>query len=210
MNAATFNANPGAYSPSSSNIALGQSGSMTGQTYTAVSRVVALIDANGSVNSSTALYNVFNANNPRSAYTADGNTIYVSGQGTSCDNTGGVFVTQVGSHSATSITGSDAGTNASQDTRTVQVYNNKLYVSVDSKSGATNRDYIGTLGSAGTPPTGVANSGNGPTMLNGYGNSGGTSKLTVTAANSNGINTVGSVVNLSPENYFFANPIPCM
>ena len=206
INAATFNANPGAYSPSATNTALGQSGSMTGQSYTAVPRVVALIDANGNVNSSTALYNIFNANNPRSAYTADGTNIYVSGQGSSGDNTGGVFYTTVGSSSATSITGNDAGTTASQDTRDVQIYNGTLYVSSDSKSGATNRSYIGTLGTAGSPPTTVANGGNGPTMLSGFGNTGGTGKLTITSTNCNGINCSVTQVNLSPENYFFASP----
>jgi hypothetical protein len=203
INAATFNANPGAYSPSSTNTALGQSGSMTGQSYTAVPRVVALIDANGNVNSTTALFNVFNANNPRSAYTADGVNIYVSGQGTSGDNTGGVFYTTVGSTSATSITGNDAGSGASQDTRDVQIYNGTLYVSSDSKSGATNRSYIGTLGSAGTPPTTLANGGNGPTLTIG---TTATGKLTITSANCNGVNCSASQVNLSPENYFFASP----
>ncbi len=205
INAATFNANPGAYSPSASNTALAQSGSVQGQGYTAVSRVVALIDGNGNVNSSTALYNVFSGNNPRSAYTANGSTIYVSGQGTKGDNTSGVFVTTVGSNSATSVTGTDAGSGATQDTRDVQIVNGTLYVSSDSKSGSTNRDYIGTLGAAGTPPTGTANGGNGPAQLSGFGNSGGTGKLTVTAANTNGINAIGSIVNLSPENFYFAN-----
>lgn len=205
VNAAAFNANPGSYSPSSTNTALGQSGSVQGQGYTAVSRVVALIDGNGNVNSSTALYNIFSGNNPRSAYTTNGSTIYVSGQGTKGDNTGGVFVANVGSHSATSITGNDAGSGASQDTRDVQIVNGTLYVSSDSKAGSTNRDYIGTLGTAGTPPTTTANGSNGPTSLSGFGNSGGTGKLTVTAANTNGINAIGSIVNLSPENFFFAN-----
>src|ERR1700734_417847 len=95
VNANAFNANPGAFSPDPTNTALGQSGSLTGQSYTAVPRVVALIDANGNVNSTTALFNVFNANTPRSAYTADGVNIYVSGQGTSGDNTGGTFYTTV-------------------------------------------------------------------------------------------------------------------
>jgi hypothetical protein len=36
-------------------------------------------------------------------------------------------------------------------------------------------------------------------MLTGFGNSAGTGKLTITAANTNGINAVGQVVNLSPE-----------
>ena len=47
-------------------------------------------------------------------------------------------------------------------------------------------------------------------MLAGFGNSGGTGKITVTAANANNVNAslVGKdvTVNLSPENYFFADP----
>lgn len=209
VNASAFNANPGSYSPDPTNTALGQSGSQTGQSYTAVPRAVALIGQNGSVNSSTALYNVFNANNPRSAYTVDGTAFYVSGQGNYPDATGGVFYATLGSHSATSITGADAGSGTSQDTREVQVYNGQLYVSTDSKKGSTNRDYIGTLGAQGALPTSVANGGNGPAMLPGFGNSGGTGKITVTAANANNVNQglVGKnmTVNLSPENYFFAN-----
>src|SRR5580692_7523347 len=91
VNANSFNANPGSFSPDPTNTALGQSGSITGQSYTAVPRVVALIGANGSVDTSTALTGVFSANNPRSAYTVDGSSFYVSGQGTSGDSTGGVF-----------------------------------------------------------------------------------------------------------------------
>jgi hypothetical protein len=205
VNAGVFNSNPAAYSLNSANTALAQSGSLTGQSYTPVPRVAVLIDANGNVDTTTALFNVFNGNNGRSAYTADGSAIYVSGQGTSGDNTGGVFLAQRGSASATSITGTDAGSGASQDTRTVQIVNGTLYVSSDSKSGATNRDYIGTLGTAGTPPVSIANGGSGPAMLSGFGNAGGTGKLTVSAGNTNGVNVVGSQVNLSPENYFFAN-----
>jgi hypothetical protein len=206
VNAAAFNANPGSFSPDSTNTALGQSGSIQGQGYTAVPRVVALVDGSGNVNTTTAVFGVFNTNNPRSAYTANGTAIYISGQGAGGDNTGGVFLTSLGGSSATSITGADAGSGNSQDTRQVQIVNGQLYVSSDSKSGSTNRDYIGTLGSAGSPPTSVANGGNGPTMLSGFGNTGGTGKETVTATNGNGINTVGSVINLSPENYFFASP----
>ena len=206
VNAAAFNADPGAFSPNSANTALGQSGSQPGQGYTAVPRVVALIDSNGAVDTTTAVYNVFNANNPRSAFTADGSNLYLSGQGTSGDTTGGVFLAQHGANSATSITGNDAGGGAAQDTRTVELVDNTLYVSSDSKSGATNRDYIGTLGTAGNPPLTLANGGAGPAMLTGYGNSGGTGRITVTSANTNGVNTLGSTVNLSPENFFFAAP----
>ena len=207
VNADAFNASPGTYSLSSTNTALAQSGSLTGQSYTAVPRVVAEIGADGSVDTSTALYGVFDGNNPRSAYTVDGSSFYVSGQGTSGDATGGVFYAAKGSTSASAITGADAGSGASQDTRTVQVYNGQLYVSTDSKSGATNRDYIGSLGAQGSLPTSVANGGNGPAMLSGFGNTGGTGKVTITtgsATNGNGLNA-GKQINLSPENYVFAN-----
>jgi hypothetical protein len=147
------------------------------------------------------LYNVFDQNNPRSAYTTDGKSFYVSGQGSGTDNTGGVFYTTLGIKSATSITGNDAGGSTSQDTREVRIYNNTLYTSVDSKSGSTNRDYIGTLGTAGALPTSVANGGNGPTSLPGFGN--GVGLVVLTPGTSNGLST--GKVNLSPENFFFAN-----
>jgi uncharacterized protein (TIGR03382 family) len=203
INANTYNANPGAYGPDSGNKALGQSGSVTGQSYTAVARVVAVIGADGSVDTSTALYNVFTTNNPRSVYSANGSTFYVSGQGED-DNTGGVFYATRGAHSATSITGADAGGGNSQDTRQVHVYNGQLYVSTDSKKGDTNRDYIGTLGAQGALPTSEANGGNGPDQLPGFGESS-KGKLTVTAANTNGLNVVGTKVNLSPADFVFAD-----
>jgi len=205
VNAAAFNANPGSFSPNPANTALGQSGSLLGQSYTAVPRVAALIDASGNVDSSTAVYGIFNANNPRSVYTADGTNIYLSGQGTSGDSTGGVFYTTRGSTSATPITGNDAGGGAAQDTRDVQIVNGQLYVSVDSNDGANNRDYIGSLGTAGNPPTSLANNGNGPALAVGTTSTG---KVTITAATTNGINSTSganSKINLSPESYFFAN-----
>jgi hypothetical protein len=43
-------------------------------------RLVSLIDAFDNINSSTAIFNIFNNNNPRSIYTTDGVTsAYVSG-----------------------------------------------------------------------------------------------------------------------------------
>jgi hypothetical protein len=108
VNAAAFNADPAKYS-STGNPALGQSGSLTGQSYTAVPRVVATIAGDGFVNSTTAVYNVFDQNNPRSVYSVDGTSFYISGQGNFPDATGGVFYTTLGSHSATSITGGRRG-----------------------------------------------------------------------------------------------------
>ena len=203
VNAAAFNADPAKYS-STGNPALGQSGSLTGQSYTAVPRVVAVVGQNGSVNSTTGLYNIFDQNNPRSVYSVDGKSFYVSGQGNYPDATGGVFFATLGSHSATSITGPDAGGGNSQDTRTVLVYNGQLYVSSDSKKGSTNRSFIGTLGSPGSLPTSEANGGNGPTPLPGFTSTGKVSITSGANSNGNGLNA-GKQINLSPSNFFFAN-----
>ena len=207
INANAFNANPTQYGVPGGELA--QSGSLTGQSYTPVPRVVALIDANGNINTTTALYNIFNGNNPRSTYTADGVNIYVSGQGTSGDATGGVFFTMLGDSSAiASITGDDGGTNESQDTRTVQIANNTLYVSMDSKTGSYNRSYIGTMGSppytttyscatapGGDCPTDVPN---GPSLLTGFGNTGGTGRVKLTAARNQRDQRLGRVHQSEP------------
>jgi Bacterial Ig-like domain (group 3) len=206
--------------------AMAQSGSLTGQTaYTPVARVVALVDPYGNVNSSTAVYNVFNTNNPRSIYTADGVNAYISGQGSGCDLTGGVFYVPLGTTTTqpTAITGGDAdptssciasgftGSLIAQDTRTVQIYDNTLYISIDSTEGkSNNRSLIGTLG---TPPAtslfaptdAPTGDTGGPNLLSGLGNTGGTGKETITSANGNGLNA-GLQINLSPLNYFFASP----
>lgn len=212
VSAAAFNADPAAYGQVTTDPAkrdaLAQSGSVAGQGYVPVPRVIALIDANGNVDSSTALTGVFNGNNPRAAYTLDGRAIYVSGQGTGSDGTAGVFYTTRGATSATAVTGNDTSKKTlSQDTRDVQVVDGQLVVSADSKGGnGSNRDYVGTLGTAGALPTGLANGGNGPAMLPGFGNSGGTGKLVITAATGNGLNSAGQEINLSPNGFFFASP----
>jgi hypothetical protein len=206
VNAAAFNANPSMFG-NSGVPALGQSGSIPGLGYTPVPRVVALIDANGNINSSTAIFGVYDQNNPRSAFTADGTNIYISGQGNSPDATGGVFFTTLGSSAATAITGLDTNSNtSSQDTRDVQIVNNTLYISVDSKEGSgSNRDFIGTLG---TPPATTSfNNGAGPTQLVGFGDTKGHGQVTITSGagtNGNGLNA-GLQINLSPENFFFAD-----
>jgi len=189
LNAATFNVNylnycPGstmlgnACVPENGNPAMAQTGTLLGQTYsgnTPVPRVAVLIDANGNVNSSTVLYGIYNQNDARSAYSPDGISIYVSGQGCKnwdatnslCDNpntlyddTQGVYLTTLGANNffginnPIAITGPDNGPEPcsslttcteSQSTRMVQIYNNTLYVSMDDKGG-NNRSFIGTLG----------------------------------------------------------------
>ena len=213
VEAAAFNADPTRYGTTTTTTtktaALAQSGSLAGQGYDPVARVVALVDANGQADTSTRLLGVFNGNNPRAAYTLDGKAIYLSGQGLKTDATGGTFLATVGAAGASPITGLDTSKNsAGQDTRDVQVVNGQLTVSTDSKGGSGNaRDFIGTLGSAGALPTAVANGGSGPAMLPGFGNSGGTGKLTlVSAEQTNGFAAIGQEVNLSPESFFFANP----
>ena len=61
------------------NAAEAQSTSVQGGQYTAVPRVIADINGNGVIDTSTVLYNVFNTNNPRSVATVDGSSFYVSG-----------------------------------------------------------------------------------------------------------------------------------
>jgi hypothetical protein len=186
VNAATFNQAP---LSTYGNAALAQSTSVQGGKYTAVSRVVAAVDAQGNVDTSTALYNFANTNNPRSVTTVNGSSFYVSGQGVKGDSTQGVQYVADGASGGTVIY---SGT----DTRTASIVNGQLYLSVDSKQGGTNgaktSSDIAVFG-AGLPTTAAT-----PTVLPGLSN-------TVTLSSTNG-NGVGSgTVSLSPENFFFAN-----
>jgi hypothetical protein len=218
INATTFNVNPTAYGAAPS-LALAQSGSLTGQTYTPIPRVATLVDAYGNVNSSSAIFNIFNLNNPRSVYTADGTTAYMSGQGASGDATSGVFYTPLGAvnNTPTAITGLDTTSNTvSQDTRFLTVYNGTLYVSVDTKGGSNNaRSFLGTLG---TPPaTSLFNASAGPTQLVSANNAASPNsvssagKITLTASEANSVNAsaVGSSVNLSPPASSSPTPTRC-
>jgi autotransporter passenger strand-loop-strand repeat protein len=187
VNAATFNSGGAAVY---GNSALGQSTSLQGSEYTVVPRVIADISYNGTVDTSTALYNVFNTNNPRSVATENGSTFYISGQGVKGDDTQGVFVADDGADSATSI-------NDSTDTRTVEIYNGQLYVSTDStQPSGTRTSNISVYGmslptseTTGTTLTGISQS------------------VELGAGQGNSVNgaAVGTAVALSPENFFFAN-----
>ncbi len=197
--------------------ALGQTTSLTaanqtGTPVTTVPRVVALIGANGSVDTSTALTGVFNTNNPRSVATVDGSTFYVSGQGASkTDPTQGVFLATRGATTATPI-------DTSTDTRVVSIFNtgsgNTLYVSRDQNppgSGSQNFTNVGSLTGPGgglpTSSTGLVTTHITPpaSPLSSGGNNG---SINLTAALANGVNNarIGSFVYLSPESYFFASP----
>ena len=183
VNAATYNAGGAAVY---GNAALAQSTSIQGGTATAVPRVVASIGANGSVDTSTALYNVFNTNNPRSVATVDGSSFYLSGQGVKGDTTQGVFLAQKGASTATAI-------DTSTDTRTAEIVNGQLYVGRN--TGTNNQATISTYGGL---PTGAT----APTSLPSFGPT-----VTLTAPNANGVDNsrLGKTVYLAPENFFFAN-----
>jgi autotransporter passenger strand-loop-strand repeat protein len=164
------------------NAAEAQSTSIPGGQYTAVPRVIADINADGTIDTSTALFNVFNTNNPRSVATVNGSSFYISGQGAKGDTTGGVFYTTDGASSATAV--DDTTT-----TRTAEIYNGSLYVSADNKGGLTGIVDYGPLASLSSPTVVIPGT------------------VTLTASNGNTVNgsDAGSAVNLSPENFFFAN-----
>ena len=158
--------------------------------YTAVARVVADISYNGTVDTSTAIYNIDNTNNPRSVATVNGTTFYISGQGVKGDNTQGVFVAQDGASSATAI-------DTSTDTRTVEIVDGVLYVSRDSTQGAGGTSNIESYGT--TLPTGTTVG----TALTGID---GTITLTAGAGERRSTTLSARRINLSPENFFFASP----
>jgi hypothetical protein len=171
------------------NAALGQTTSVPGGPYTVVPRVIADISYSGKIDTSTALYNVFNTNNPRSVATVDGSSFWISGQGVKGDTTQGVFAAKDGALSATAI-------DTANDTRTVEIYNGQLYVSQDStQPKGTGTSSIASFG-------GLPASANTPVALTGINR-----WLTLTAAQTNTVNAsaVGTQVNISPENFFFAN-----
>jgi autotransporter passenger strand-loop-strand repeat protein len=166
--------------------ALGQTTSLSNSTVTAVPRVVADVGYNATIDTSTALYNVFNTNNPRSVATVNGTSFDISGQGNGTDGTEGVFVAEDGASSATPIY------NTLTDTRDVEIINGELYVSIDSKLNGGGGIY--NFGS--TLPT----SATAPIPLQGIGHS-----IVLSAGQGNTINNSSGSVNLSPEQYFLAD-----
>ena len=187
INAQTYNAGGAAVYGSA---ALAQTTSLTSATtVTPVARVVADISSNGTVDTSTALYNVYDTNNPRSVSTVDGTSFYLGGQGVKGDTTQGVFLAQDGAGSAIAI-------DTSTDVREAEIVNGQLYVSRDStqKSGGTSN--IASYGT--TLPVSATTA----MVLPGI-----AGLVTLTAAQANSVNAsaVGTAIHLSPESYFFAN-----
>ena len=191
INAATFNAGGAA---AYGDARLAQSTSVPGGSTPAIARVIADINVDGAVDTSTALYNAFNKNNPRSVATVDGSSFYVAGQGASKSDTAtqGVFYVKDGTTSSTptQITGST-------DYRSVSIQNGSLYASRDNNgaSGAQNTE-IDRFAPA--LPTSAST----PTALTGIGPS-----INLSATSSfNGVNNTrgaGKSAYLSPQDYVF-------
>jgi len=210
--------------------ALGQSTSLTpanqtGPIVSTVSRVVALIGANGGVNTTTALTGIYNQNNPRSAYTVNGTSFYTSGQGTSGSTTQGIYYAGLGSTIGTPIL------NTQGDTRDVQVVNGVLTYSQDfGAKGGLSQGYVATLtNGTNSPPANSSNltrtvltpsgndasSGSGLNLKNSFDNGYYTTVpgsmpaiyLTKSGSNGNTVNSArdGNFVYASPEQFFYAN-----
>ena len=150
-------------------------------TDTNVPRVAALIDANGNVNTSTVLNDIYSTNNPRSVYTQNGTSIYISGQGPGKSDEGGIYTTPVGTN--TTVGGSaPTGIFNAVSTRTVQAYGGNLYYSADQNSNSKGTQ-TGIFEYSGTPTT----------------SQGALTGTRITPANN------GAGVNYSPQGFFFAN-----
>jgi hypothetical protein len=163
---------------STSTIALAQA------TDTNVPRVAATIDANGVVNTSTVLNDIYNTNNPRSIYSANGTTFYISGQGAGASDEGGIYLSTFGTNT---VTGGAAPTpiyNA-VSTRNLTEFAGNLYYSADQNSSKKGTQ-TGIFEYTGTPTTS-------------QGASTGTLITPATAV----VNS--ATVNLSPDGFVFAN-----
>jgi hypothetical protein len=101
--------------------ALGTASIASTSTSTA-SRVVARVDGNGGVDTSTAITDAFSANNVRGAVTDDGSRFWVVGAN------GGVRLASLGSAGASTQINSAAPTNI----RTVSIFGGQLYISTGS------------------------------------------------------------------------------
>jgi hypothetical protein len=107
-------------------------------TSTATPRTVAIINAAGTVNTTTALTDAATGNNVRSAVTSDGTNIWVGGAA------GGVRSTTIGSSTSTEIV-SDPPTGTSyKNVREVNIANGQLYTSADPTKAGIDIATVGT------------------------------------------------------------------
>jgi len=145
-----------------------------------VPRLIADVGYNGVANISTQFDDIYNQNNPRSVWSANGTVFYIAGQGNST-NDQGIFTVKAGSNT---VTGSPAPTPISSNTglaiRIVSEYNGNLYYSTDVKSAAT-----GIFEYTGVPTTSAA-------------------VATQILPANNGLSG-SSKIDYSPDDFFFAN-----
>ncbi|HVT88502.1 MAG TPA: PEP-CTERM sorting domain-containing protein [Tepidisphaeraceae bacterium] len=103
-----------------------------------VNRVVGRVDVAGNVDTTTALTNMFGANNFRSVASDDGNNLWVSGAANSPSgsNLQGVAYTTLGGTTGTAV--------ASYASRAVSIYNGQLYTGSTSSSALGDVNQVGT------------------------------------------------------------------
>ncbi|MFN8443735.1 MAG: hypothetical protein U0175_23355 [Caldilineaceae bacterium] len=109
--------------------------SLLTSTASSVPRVIGRVDANGNIDTSTALTDFASANSPRSAVSTDGTTIWVTG-GT------GVRITTLGAVTSTSI--------SALNSRQLNIFSGQLYLS--SSTGTDTNKGVNTVGT-GLPTT---------------------------------------------------------
>jgi hypothetical protein len=97
---------------------------------TDVPRVFVTITANETVNSSTSLTDVYNLNNARGAYSTNGSSFYISGQGQSTADQGTFLVSSGPGNTPVGIA-------TSHDTRFTTAFNGNLYYSEDTGGSKT-------------------------------------------------------------------------
>jgi hypothetical protein len=119
--------------------AVGTSG-LSSSAAATVPRTIATVDASGDVNSSTALTDFADGNNPRSAVSQDGSEFWVAGAA------GGVRYATLGATTSTSLVSSTY-----KNQRQLEIADGRLYTSADpTKAGVT----VATVGS-GLPTSGT-------------------------------------------------------
>ena len=194
IQAATNSANGTSFAPGTpyggTTVALGQSAD------TDAPRVAGLIDSNGNVDTSSVFNDIYNTNNPRSVYSPDGKSLYLSGQGAGATDEGGLYLSSKGTNTTTGVpaptpiynvvstrTVSESNINAANGTVSSTA---NLYYSADQNSKSKGTQ-TGIFEYAGTPT----------------GSEGASTGTMITPAN-NGL-TGNALISYSPQGYFFAN-----
>ena len=95
-----------------------------GSATASVPRVVARVDGNGAVDTSTTLGTSFTQEKVRGAVTDDGSRFWVTGHGATASPTGGLVSVPLGAAAGTVLA---SGTDALNNTRTVQLADGKVY-----------------------------------------------------------------------------------